>query len=131
MLLNQIILEKAFAITGKNEPANFGVELSRRRRNAINKAFRHLLENPFINYENGKLFILSDSITEDGAAKFYETTRNECRQIEPGNFLCHAFWEGYPCWHRATLAIVETYLVLSEGDTSIRTGDRSVDGVNT
>lgn len=101
MQLNQILLEKAVARTRKNAPKNLGANMVKRRRNAINKAFRHLLENPFINYENGKLLILSDSRTETGEAKFYETSRAECRLIEPGEFLCHAFWEGFPCWHRS------------------------------
>lgn len=113
MQLNQILLEKAVARTRKNAPKNLGANMVKRRRNAINKAFRHLLENPFINYENGKLLILSDSRTETGEAKFYETSRAECRLIEPGEFLCHAFWEGFPCWHRAAFEIVENYLQLA------------------
>lgn len=74
MLLNQILLEKAVAVARKSKPKHFGPNMTRRRRNAINKAFRHLVENPFINYENGKLLILSDSRTENGEAKFYEST---------------------------------------------------------
>jgi hypothetical protein len=84
-----------------------------RHRNAIKKASERLTENPYIEYQNGKMLILSDSRTESGAAKFYETTREECRLIEPGNFLCHAFWEGFPCWHLATLEIVENYLLIT------------------
>ena len=113
MLLNQNLLEKAVAATRKNKPQHFGANMTRRRRNAINKAFRHLVENPFINYENGKLLILSDSRTENGEAKFYETSRDECKLIEPGNFLCHAFWDGFPCWHRAAFEIVENYFEIA------------------
>lgn len=113
MLLNPFLLEKAFAETLKSIPQDIGVNLRKRHRNAMNKAFQRLLENPFINYENGELLILSDSVTENGEAKFYRTSREECRLIEPGNALCHAFWEGFPCWHRATLEIVENYLQLS------------------
>lgn len=114
MLLNHFLLEKAVAKTRKNKPKNFGTNMAKRRRNAINKAFNHLLENPFISYENGKLLILSDSRTEKGEAKFYETSRDACRLIDPGNFLCHAFWEGFPCWHRAAFEIVENYFSLAE-----------------
>ncbi len=60
--------------------------MAKRRRNAVNKTFQNLLNNPFIYYENGKLLILSDSRTETDEAKFYETWRRECRLIEPGSF---------------------------------------------
>ncbi len=118
MILNQFILEKAVRQTFTDIPIGVGENLRKRHRNAIKKAFDRLLENPFINYENGKLLILSDSRTESGEAKFYETSAAECRLIEPNNVLCHAFWEGFPCWHRATLKIVENYLQLVEEPVS-------------
>lgn len=110
MLLNQLTLEKAVAETLANIPDDAGAKLRRRHRNAINKAHLRLLENPFISFDDGKLLILSDSRTELGEAKFYETSAKDCRLIQPGNALCHAFWEGFPCWHRGAFAIVENYL---------------------
>ncbi len=130
MILNQFILEKAVRQTFTDIPAGVGANLRKRHRNAINKAFERLLENPFISYENGKLLILSDSITETGEAKFYETSSKECRLIDPNNVLCHAFWEGFPCWHRATLAIVENYFQLIE-DAKLKKISSSVSTVNT
>lgn len=118
MILNQSILEKAVRQTFTDISISVGENLRKRHRNAIKKAFDRLLENPFINYENGKLLILSDSRTKSGEAKFYETSAAECRLIEPNNVLCHAFWEGFPCWHRATLKIVENYLQLVEEPVS-------------
>ena len=114
MILNQFILEKAVRKTFTDIPAGLGVNMRKRHRNAISKASERLLENPFISYENGKLLILSDTKTEKGEAKFYETSTKECRLIEPNNILCHAFWEGFPCWHRASLKIVENYLQIAE-----------------
>jgi len=81
--------------------------MKNRRHNALRKAYEQLIENPYIDYENGKMLILSDSVTEKGEAKFYQTSTKECGLIDPGNLLCHAFWEGFPCWHTATLEIVE------------------------
>ncbi len=130
MILNQFILEKAVRQTLTDIPAGLGANLRKRHRNAINKASERLLENPFISYENGKLLILSDTKTETGDAKFYETSAKECRLIEPHNVLCHAFWEGFPCWHRATLKIVENYLQLVE-DAKIKKISSSVTNVNT
>ena len=118
MIFNHILLEQAVTETRKNASADFGEKMPQRRRNAIDKAHRQLCENPFIHYENGKLLIFSDSMTETGAAKFYETTGKECRLIEPGEFLCHAFWEGFPCWHRAAFEIVEKYLSLEKANST-------------
>lgn len=130
MILNQFTLEKAVRKTFTNIPKDAGANMRKRHRNAINKAFDRLLENPFISYENEKLLILSDTKTEKGEAKFYETSKQECRLIEPGNALCHAFWEGFPCWHRATLGIVENYLQLLEESKSKKTNS-TVHAVNT
>ena len=129
MIVNQILLERAVALAFKNTPSNLGASLRKRRRNALVKAFRNLLENPFIHYENGKLLILSNSVTETGAAKFYETSRTQCRLVEPGNFLCHAFWNGFPCWHRAAFEIVENYLSLTGGE-SLQNHAETVHDVN-
>jgi hypothetical protein len=130
MLLNPFILEKAVAATLRNIPKNLGEKLRKRHRNAINKAGERLVENPFINYENGKMLILSDTRTDKGEANFYETSRKECRLIEPGNFFCHAFWEGFPCWHRATLDVVENYLLIERG-LNQKSESKSVASVNT
>lgn len=113
MIFNSSLLERAYQITKKRTPPSAGAKMRERRRNAINKAYELLQRNPFIHYENGKLLLLSESKTETGEAKFYETTAAECRLIEPGNFLCHAFWEGFPCWHRAAFEIVENYFEIA------------------
>lgn len=133
MIVNQILLERAAALAFKNTPSNLGANLTKRRRNALVKAFRNLLENPYIHYEKGKLLILSDSVTDAGEAKFYETSPTECRLVEPGNFLCHAFWNGFPCWHRAAYEIVENYFSLADGgggDKSFRKCATTVHAVN-
>ncbi len=130
MILNSITLEQAVLKTKKNVPPNFGEKMRKRRRNAIEKAHRQLMDNPFIHYESGKLLIFSESVTETGAAKFYETSRDKCLLIEPGEYLCHAFWEGFPCWHRATLAIVENYFRLV-GEAASKKSIPTVHIVNT
>lgn len=128
MIVNQVLLERAAALAFKNTSLSLGANLAKRRRNALIKAFRNLLENPYIHYENGKLLILSNSVTDTGEAKFYETSRTECRLVEPENFLCHAFWNGFPCWHRAAFEIVENYFLLA--DIRLKKHDTTVHGVN-
>lgn len=114
MIFNGVLLERAYLQTRKSIPPHFGAKMRKRRRNALDKAYRLLETNPFIHYENGKMLLLSESKTETGEAKFYETSSEECRLIEPGGFLCHAFWEGFPCWHRAAFEIVVKYFEILE-----------------
>ena len=130
MIFNSILLERAYSQTRKSVPPHFGEKMRKRRRNALDKAYRLLETNPFIHYENGKMLLLSESKTEMGEAKFYETSMDECRLVEPGNFLCHAFWEGFPCWHRAAFEIVEKYFEIIEARDSAK-AIQSVSIVNT
>lgn len=128
MILNPFLLEKAFIQTKRVVERDLGVKMKNRRHNALKKAYLRLIENPFIDYQNSEMLILSDSVTEKGEAKFYRTSRAECRLIEPGNVLCHAFWEGFPCWHRATLEIVENYLLFESNFRGKQS--KTVDSVN-
>jgi len=130
MIFNSILLERAYSQTRKNVPPHFGEKMRKRRRNALDKAYRLLQTNPFIHYENGRMLLLSESKTEAGEAKFYETSADECRLIEPGSFLCHAFWEGFPCWHRAAFEIVEKYFEIVEAPRAEK-AIKSVSIVNT
>ena len=122
MLLNPFLLEKAFNETRQLVRQDARAKMRKRRYNALKKAYQRLIENPYINYDNGEILILSDTVTENGEPKFYRTSAKECRLKEPGDVLCHAFWEGFPCWHRATLRIVENYfLVENELNREIKT----------
>lgn len=112
MLLDPFLLERAYLETRRLVRRDSREKMRKRRYNALRKAYQRLIENPYINHEEGKMLILSDSVTENGQAKFYRTSTTECRLEEPGNVLCHAFWDGYPCWHRATLEIVENYRLI-------------------
>jgi len=129
MLLNPFLLERAFNETRRLVRRDARAKMRKRRNNALKKAYERLIENPYINYENGEMLILSDTVTEKGESKFYKTSEKECRLKEPYDALCHAFWDGYPCWHRATLEIVENYFSIEKGsDRKIKI--ETVDGVD-
>lgn len=115
MLLNPLLLDRAYNETRRLVRRDVRAKIRKRRYNALKKAYERLFENPYINYENGEMLILSDTVTEKGEPKFYQTSAKECRLKEPGDVLCHAFWDGYPCWHRATLEIVENYFSIENG----------------
>ena len=129
MLLNPFLLERAYNETRKAVRQDSRVKMRKRRYNALKKAFERLIENPYINYENGEMLILSDTVTEAGLPKFYQTSAKECRLKEPNDCLCRAFWEGYPCWHRATLEIVEIYFLI-ESEINKETKIKTVHAVN-
>lgn len=114
MILNPFLLERAYNETRRLVRRDQRQKMRNRRYNALKKAYQRLIENPYINYENDSLLILSDSVTEKGEAKFYRTSAKECRLEEPDDCLCFAFWEGNPCWHRATLEIVKNYLLIED-----------------
>ncbi|HRH44312.1 MAG TPA: hypothetical protein PKY82_21945 [Pyrinomonadaceae bacterium] len=130
MILNPFLLERAYNETRRLVSRDKRASMRKRRYNALKKAYQRLIENPYINYENGSILILSDTVTEQGEAKFYRTSAKECRLEEPDNVLCFAFWEGNPCWHRATLEIVENYLLI-ENEFNQESNSKSVHAVNT
>lgn len=70
------------------------VKGNRRWESAINKAQRHIEENPYIHFENGYLLVLSDS------GMIYEVKDN-CQ--------CKAAAGGFPCWHRAAKRLLQRY----------------------
>lgn len=119
MLHDEKVLKKALELTRKNVPKSVGENMRKRHLQAIRKASKFLYENPYIYYEEGSLLILSNSMTDAGEAKFYKTNDKECRLIEPKNILCHAFWEGYPCWHRAAFEIVKNYFLILEQEDDL------------
>lgn len=129
MILNPFLLERAYNETRRLVSRDKRASMRKRRYNALKKAYQRLIENPYINYENGEMLILSDTVTEKGEPKFYRTSAKECRLKEPGDVLCHAFWDGYPCWHRATLEIVENYFSIENGSNQ-KIKIETVDGVD-
>lgn len=129
MLLDPFLLERAYFETRKPVRQDARAKMRKRRYNALKKAYDRLIENPYINYENGEMLILSDTVTETGLPKFYRTSAKECRLKEPGDCLCRAFWEGFPCWHRATLEIVENYFLI-ESDSKKEIKIKTVHAVN-
>jgi len=78
MLLNPFLLERAYLETRRLVRQDNRPKMRKRRYNALRKAYLRLIENPYINYENGEMLILSDTVTEKGEAKFYLTSAKEC-----------------------------------------------------
>jgi hypothetical protein len=67
---------------------------SKRWRNAIVRAAVEIEVNPYIEWKDNSLLILSSS------NEIYEAN---------GSCQCKAFANGQPCWHRAAARLVERY----------------------
>jgi hypothetical protein len=77
---------------------------SRRWQNAIARAWKEFQTNPYIEWMDGELLILSSS------NEIYRAN-GKCR-TDSGR-LCPAFAKGFPCWHRAAARIVSRCLETS------------------
>lgn len=66
--------------------------------NAIARAWKELQSNPYLEWQDNALLILSES--------------NEIYKSN-GTCQCRAFELGYPCWHRAAARIVQRALETS------------------
>jgi hypothetical protein len=71
---------------------------SKRWQNAIAKAWEQLQSNPYLEWQDDALLILSPS--------------NEIYRSN-GTCQCRAYELGYPCWHRAAARIVQRVLEAS------------------
>jgi hypothetical protein len=67
---------------------------SKRWMKAIVRAAVEIQVNPFIEWQNNSLLILSPS------NEIYEAN---------GSCQCKAFEQGFPCWHRAAARLVQIY----------------------
>lgn len=88
--------------------------LKRRWSRALEKAKDRLIEQPIFSWQPERLIIVSvpkekemERAGEIGC-RFYEAHRDECRRIDRTGF-CQAFYEGFPCWHRAALLLLGIY----------------------
>lgn len=70
----------------------------KRWQNAIAHAWKELQSNPYLEWQDGALLILSPS--------------NEIYRSN-GTCQCRAYELGYPCWHRAAARIVQRVLETS------------------
>jgi hypothetical protein len=71
---------------------------ARRWQNAIKKSVVELQENPFWNYADGELVMMSTTSCET--------------HFPNGVCQCHAFEQGQPCRHRAAARILQKYAEL-------------------
>lgn len=78
---------------------------------ALEKAKERLIEQPFFSWQPDRLLIISvpTEKTNELGCRFYEANETECRRVDKSG-LCQAFFEGFPCWHRAAFLLLGIYL---------------------
>jgi hypothetical protein len=112
MNINSAQLETAFAIAEaalKNQ--DLPAYMKKRWLRALEKAKERLIEQPFFSWQPDRLLIASvpTEKTNEFGCRFYEANETECRRIDKSG-LCQAFFEGFPCWHRAAFLLLGVYL---------------------
>ena len=85
--------------------------MKKRWSRALEKAGDRLMEHPFFAWEPGKLLIVSVPKEMNGEinCRFYQANERTCRRVDESGGLCRAFFEGFPCWHRAAYLLLGIY----------------------
>lgn len=82
--------------------------------NALEKAKERLIEQPFFAWQPDRLIIVSVPKEKKGEktneinCRFYEANEQACRRLDKSGW-CQAFFEGFPCWHRAAHLLLGIY----------------------
>ena len=112
MNIDIIRLDAAFSLVADGlEKQEMPAYLKKRWKRAVEKARNRLIEQPFFAWQPERLLIVSvpqEKATEFGC-RFYEANIEACRRVDR-NGLCQAFFEGFPCWHRAAFLLLKIYV---------------------
>ena len=116
MNINHAQLETAFSqVIDGLKKQNLPAHMKKRWGRALEKAKGRLVEQPYFAWQPGKLLIISvpkEKRSEIGC-RFYEANEQACRRVDKSG-LCQAFFEGYPCWHRAAFLLLKIYLAKND-----------------
>lgn len=112
MKINPARLEAAFAVAAEVALKNQDLPayMKKRWRRAMEKAKERLIEQPYFAWQPERLIIVSvpKEKTSELGCRFYEASESECRRVDKSG-LCQAFFEGFPCWHRAAFLLLGIY----------------------
>ncbi len=116
MNINNAQLEAAFSLVIDGlEKQDLPAYMKKRWLRALEKAKVRLIEQPFFALQPDRLLIVSvpQEKTSEIGCRFYEANKSACRRVDKSG-LCEAFFEGFPCWHRAAFLLLKIYF----GETS-------------
>ncbi len=96
--------------TAQNALKNLDLPVFMKKRwsRALEKAKERLIEQPYFSWQPDRLLIVSvpQEQTEKSGCRFYEANEEKCRRVDKSGF-CQAFFEGFPCWHRAAFLLLK------------------------
>ncbi len=109
-------IEAAFGLVIEGiKKQDMPAHLKKRWTRALEKAKDRLIEHPVFAWQPERLLIVSapKENTKDTGCRFYESNESACRRVDKTG-LCQAFYEGIPCWHRATFLLLKIYFGAGE-----------------
>ena len=85
--------------------------MKKRWSRALEKAKDRLIEQPYFSWQPDRLLIVSvpKEKSDESGCRFYEANESACRRVDRSG-LCQAFFEGFPCWHRAAFLLLKIYI---------------------
>lgn len=115
MKINPILLENAFLLVQQTlDKQDFPDFMKNRWRRALEKAQQRILEQPYFAWQPEQLTIVSipkakSKKKEDKpGCRFYQANLKKCCRLDTVGY-CQAFFEGFPCWHRAAFLLLSFY----------------------
>lgn len=111
MKLDLTQLESAFLLARKTlENQDLPEFMINRWSRALEKAKERLLEQPFFAWQPDKLTLLSipNQKKAETCCRFYQANDKTCHRLDKLGY-CQAFYEGFPCWHRAAFLLLGIY----------------------
>ena len=87
------------------------VYMKKRWSRALEKAKDCLIQQPYFSWQPERLLIVSvpKEKSDESGCRFYEANESVCRRVDKSG-LCQAFFEGFPCWHRAAFLLLKIYI---------------------
>jgi hypothetical protein len=94
---------------------------------ALEKARERLIEQPYFAWQPDNLTLLSipNQKKDVIGCRFYQANDETCRRLDKVGF-CQAFYEGFPCWHRAAFLLLGIYFGVAVEINFEKTGEKSV-----
>ena len=111
MNINAELIETAFSLVIEGlKKQELSAQMVKRWARAFEKAKERLIEQPFFAWQPEALLIVSvpQEKTIEFGCRFYEASEAACRRVDKSG-LCQAFYEGFPCWHRAAFLLLKIY----------------------
>ncbi len=115
MKINPILLENAFLLVQQTLDKQDSPDFTKNRwRRALEKAHQRILEQPYFAWQPEQLTIVSipkaksKKKEDQHGCRFYQANSEKCCRLDKVGY-CQAFFEGFPCWHRAAFLLLSIY----------------------